>query len=565
MRLCASEELDRQSATTAARPSGSAIGTGLILTAIALACLRFLSLEWWVNPQYSFGWGVPFLAAYLFWKRWPDRPAPEWMQDVASEKPSQTSSSAGGSGSQLPSAAFFYVPALALGLVAWPLRVLLEANPEWRPLLWADALILVFALFLAIAFMGGRPWLKHFFVPAVFILLAVPTRTTTEKWIIDTLTHDISSATVETMNWLGIPALLRGNLIQLRSITLGVSEACSGIRSLQTTLMAAVFFGELYRLAWWRRLALVAMGLGLGIFLNYVRTSLLTWTAATRGAAAEVALHDPAGMASLVLAIAGILAAAILLAKKIHSVKAEEKMAIHQVANSGPVIPAPHFLSWRAVGFIAVWLVFVEVFNAAWFDSRKPQATPEVAWTVTWPAPTQGFARQDLSDDVLELLRCDRSESGVWARPDGSQWTMFFLKWHAGRVAAQLAREHTPDVCMPLNGFTMVAETNAVVFPLGTGGARLTFATYIFKADEKPWYVFFCLREDRVVARPPLWRASEEFLAGLRLRNRLRAAWEGRRFYGQQVFEIAMNGYQSLPQASAALSQALPQLVQATD
>lgn len=31
--------------------------------------------EWQVNPQYNYGYVVPFLGAVLFWRRWPGRPA----------------------------------------------------------------------------------------------------------------------------------------------------------------------------------------------------------------------------------------------------------------------------------------------------------------------------------------------------------------------------------------------------------------------------------------------------------------------------------------------------------
>src|SRR5215212_9915565 len=47
--------------------------------AVALGALWFvlcrqLSGEWSLNEQYSYGWFVPFFAAYLFWLRWEDRP-----------------------------------------------------------------------------------------------------------------------------------------------------------------------------------------------------------------------------------------------------------------------------------------------------------------------------------------------------------------------------------------------------------------------------------------------------------------------------------------------------------
>ena len=53
---------------------------------LALATIAFLLLwleiifqlqsEWSLNPQYGYGWTVPFLAGWLFYQRWICRPAP---------------------------------------------------------------------------------------------------------------------------------------------------------------------------------------------------------------------------------------------------------------------------------------------------------------------------------------------------------------------------------------------------------------------------------------------------------------------------------------------------------
>jgi len=41
----------------------------LALGALWFVCCRHLSEEWRFNEQYSYGWFVPFFAAYLFWLR----------------------------------------------------------------------------------------------------------------------------------------------------------------------------------------------------------------------------------------------------------------------------------------------------------------------------------------------------------------------------------------------------------------------------------------------------------------------------------------------------------------
>src|SRR4029453_8853410 len=39
--------------------------------------VRRLSVDWSVNPQYGYGWSVPVLAVWLFWRRWLERPEPQ--------------------------------------------------------------------------------------------------------------------------------------------------------------------------------------------------------------------------------------------------------------------------------------------------------------------------------------------------------------------------------------------------------------------------------------------------------------------------------------------------------
>src|SRR5436305_6135820 len=62
-----------------------AIG-GIALAALWFVLCRHLSGEWSVNEQYSYGWFVPFFAAFLFWLRWEDRP----MEGRAPSRPSES-------------------------------------------------------------------------------------------------------------------------------------------------------------------------------------------------------------------------------------------------------------------------------------------------------------------------------------------------------------------------------------------------------------------------------------------------------------------------------------------
>src|SRR3972149_11519129 len=96
----------------------------------------------------------------------------------------------------------------------------------------------------------------------------------------------------------GIPALQHGNMIELATTTVGVEEACSGIRSLLSCVYAGFFFAawQLRRPAGRAVLIVAAPLLALG--MNFLRSLVLTLLA---NAGKDVAgfWHDATGYAIL--------------------------------------------------------------------------------------------------------------------------------------------------------------------------------------------------------------------------------------------------------------------------
>src|SRR5947208_15490698 len=111
-----------------------------------------LHYEWMLNPQYNYGWAVPVLALFLFHARWTSRPT---------RSPAPSPILAGGANMLL----------LALLL---PVRLVEEANPDWRLLSWILALAVAGYSLVALARHGGASWLRRFAFPICLALVAVP-------------------------------------------------------------------------------------------------------------------------------------------------------------------------------------------------------------------------------------------------------------------------------------------------------------------------------------------------------------------------------------------------------
>ena len=513
-------------ATTAGK-FWSLTGGTLILSAIGVFWLMLFDEvrgEWQLNPQYSFGWVVPLLCASLLWKRWPERPSPQSPANL------------------LPVAAI----SVGLVLLILPLRMVLEANPEWRLLYWIHGFqALGFSLCLLYR-VGGWPWVHFFTPPLAFILIAIPWPMGMESGLIQGLMRVVAFLTVECAGWLGIPAVQRGNLIEVGVGIVGIDEACSGVNSLQSALMISLFLGEQHRLSIFRRLGLLAGSLVFVILANLTRTTFLVWVTARHGLFEMEKWHDSAGL--IVMGV--VLSAMFVLAWLIRP---------HLPAN--PIFKAPglsaKFFFPRWVGVTALtWLAVVGLATDFWYRLHEHNLVENPRWSVVWPSQKPQFEKKTIPEKSLAILRCSESSAANWQDEDGNQWSVFFLRWEAGKNSAQLAKGHSPDICFPAAGARLAEDFGRVT--LEAKGITLPFRHLSFESGTKVLHVFYCLWSDN--ASP-----IEESMAGNGSQaSRIEAVLAGRRNLGQQALEVVIQGPDSSAAAFEVFKDNLPNLV-ATD
>ena len=283
---------------------------GLPLAWLWFVLINDLRVEWTVNPQYSYGWIVPFLCVFLLWR--------SATSTAESRKSDSGFRFQHFSLHHLPSSIFYLLFAL-LALLYLPTRLIEVANPDWRLVSWALALevigITLCVLRAACSSPAGAGEDVHrtgegslfqvsslkfqfsdFIFPFLFFLVSVPWPTLIESPLIQALTRMDVGATCELAGWFGIPAIPHGNVIEVAGGQVGIDEACSGIRSFQATLMISLFLGEFYRLRIWRRAFCVGTGFALALLLNLIRQLVLVWVAATKGVPAIAQWHDPTGV-----------------------------------------------------------------------------------------------------------------------------------------------------------------------------------------------------------------------------------------------------------------------------
>jgi exosortase len=534
---------------------------------------RHLSGEWSVNEQYSYGWFVPFFAIFLFWLRWEDRPQPEIGGQV-SEVLHGESVLWSIKGRKL----IVVTIGIATLLLLLPLRVFEIGNPDWRPLGWVHA-GLVAALTLAIVWWtGGEPWLKHFAFPILFFLVAVPWVTPMERPIVQGLMRVAAVLTTEAITLLGIPAQVEGNLIRVSTGLVGVNEACSGVRSLQTSLMIGLLFGELKRLSVPHRAALVLGALSIALVANLLRAFVLVWLSATRDLAAADEWHDILGYAIVALVFLGSMFLAFRLGRSTGTVNSRQETGDQQqLSDSAPAVGRrmPHRsapLAWSLA--MVIGLAAVEIIAAAWYRSHEGDLVARREWTIKWPTDAPEYVELKIEDDLKQTLRFDSGGGATWSLANTSlpldrnssapsparrrKCLLYFFRWEPGTTTILRARAHRPDICLPSAGWRQSAEEQARIYQIAEGLA-LPFRHFTFvrdRAGQPPLHAhaFFCIYENLIrpsETTPVRFDPSVETKSRWASADRWRVVREGRRNPGQQVMQVILMSEKDIGGAEA--------------
>jgi exosortase len=509
--------------STSDRTSNSAIAAALLFLGLLwFEAIRQLRPEWSFNPQYSYGWSVPFLALYLFWRRWPTRPSPEPPD------------------SRVPAIASIFI----LALLIFPIRFVAEANPDWRLLSWALACVAVTVSVLWVFLFGGWRWLRHFFVPILFFLIAVPWPMHLEQVVTQSLMRAVTSINVWLLQIVGIPALQHGNVIEVGSGLIGIEEACSGVRSLQATLMITLFLGELYRFTIERRIFLITAGAILAFLCNVVRTALLVWIGARNGARSIEAWHDPAGLTILVVCLFGLWLVSLIMGRRPDG-------GVNDQVKIEARWPA---FSWQLGSLLVLVLVLNEAGVQTWYRLNDHASTGS-RWDVTWPRSEREYRPIAIAPESAALLQYNQGGGASWQGEDDHRWVMYFFQWLPGHTAAHFVKIHRPDICLPASGLTM--ETDNGIQLLSLNGVNLPVRSYRFDDHGVPLHVFYCYWDARSNYESVAAAEEEDWTA----RGRLRAALRGQRELGAQMLELVVWGYDDDAAANEALKQQVVRLV----
>jgi exosortase len=414
----------------------------------------------------------------------------------------------------------------------------------------------------------GKNWLKQLAFPVCLFLVAVPWPTPVEQPIIQSLTRMSAAVVIESVGWLGVPAVAHGNVIEIGTGMVGIDEACSGIRSFQSSLMISLFLGEFYLLSTPRRLLLIILGFLFSMAFNVCRMGLLTVIAANKGIPAISRYHDPAGVTITICCTLTLWGLAVWIRN--HATRASQAPAappsglaegVELAGGSGSgdgeglsAQPATGLAKQMALILIG-WLVLAEAGIQLWYYTREAHLKPGPAWTLAFPRKNPTLQDLPIPDTTRNLLRYDEGSQASWVGVDGTHWQGFYFSWLPGRVAGYLAKRHTPEICMVATGCKMISGPELSV--IDVHGVDLPIRSYVFEANGEILHVFHCRWEAGVGNDAYVEHESARY-------NLIRAVWAGRGNKGQKVMEFIISGMDAADTAKAkqALIVELNKLIQ---
>ena len=381
----------------------------------------------------------------------------------------------------------------------------------------------------------------------------------------------VASIAAEALRLCGIPAQLEGNLIRVSTGLVGVNEACSGVRSLQTSFMIGLLFGELRRFDFARRAILLLASVVIAIGANLFRAFFLVWIAAEHGINATAKWHDWTGYSIVVCVFAGTVAVAAALARgrsnandkdSSSSRVSERDRSAHQTARIQ--LSTSPFLRIPVLASILVWFLIIEVSAEAWYRSHESKMLHRVGWSVRWPSSASQFRDLPLDEKTRQVLRFDEGRSARWSsRREAEQsddmpltCVLYFFRWQSGRSSILRARGHRPDICLPASGWEQTSDDGIRTY--STSEIQLPFHHFEFARHSVGGYpsqfahAFFTVQEDLILPDAKTATAAPGTLQGFGLIPHL---WQlvrtGERPHGQQVMQMVFVSGQPLSASEA--------------
>ena len=203
---------------------------------------------WMTNEDYSYGFIIPFISAYLVWER------RDTLRNIMFRS------------------SWKVLPLLIVFVAISVYAVLGSSGNVSRP-------AIPFLIFLMLAFCFGTDFVGKILLPLVFLIFMIPIPDILERTLGIYLKSISSQLAGLFIRLFGISVHVSGNVIDLGVNQLQVVDACNGLRYLLPLLALGVLYSHLFEKERWKKGFCIAASIPLAILMNSFRigiTGILT-------------------------------------------------------------------------------------------------------------------------------------------------------------------------------------------------------------------------------------------------------------------------------------------------
>jgi exosortase D (VPLPA-CTERM-specific) len=409
-----------------APPRTVAIRTGLFVAAavvaVALAfdaALAELVRRWIAEEEYSHGFLIPVVSAWLLWTR---REA--LLANVG--RPSWAG--------------------LAVVLFAMVMHIIGEYSSIFILSQFGFILVLIGIVLAA----GGYSLLKVAFLPIVFLIFAIPLPYFIQSNLTLQLQLVSSQLGVDVIRLFQIPVYLEGNIIDLGYYKLQVVEACSGLRYLYPLLSLSFLAAYLFQASIWQRTLVFLSGIPITIAMNGFRIGMVGVTVDRWGPKmADEALHFFEGWV-IFIACAALLLAEVFLLARLSGRTFFQVFHLPAVSASSPRRKYPSGGGeWALLGCLILVCATGFVVHSI---AHQPEFIPERTRFAAFP-PTVGEWKGHtslLDPDTEQALGVDDYLLSDYSKSDDKPVNLYVAYYSTQRNGYA---PHSPAVCIPGGGW----------------------------------------------------------------------------------------------------------------
>lgn len=245
----------------------------VLMTIAYWSMFEYAEYKWSTDDNYSHGYFVPVAVLYLIWRK----------RENLKLLPIQGN---------------------AWGLALVLFALVIHAMGVRADLLRISMISFILLIYGLVLFFAGKAWLRAILFPVGFLIFAFPL-----PLYIESITFPMKLAaakvSVAIMDAIGMSIFREGTVIYLPTMTMGVADACSGLRSLVLVTGVAVFYAYVYIETTFKRILFVLLAMPIALIANIARilmTGLVGYFAGY-GKLFDLA-HDGSGL--FVLVVAGL-------------------------------------------------------------------------------------------------------------------------------------------------------------------------------------------------------------------------------------------------------------------